>query len=170
MLISVPWTFHGLVWLSSATIRHPSALGRPLYHRLSSDRTLLSLSFLCVCKSSRLKLANCSHSTNQTVITGIMLAFPSNGWAANSSCGLNSWKTASCGKTGGLCSSVHDPMRVCVCVSVCYYLYIRFMPLFGKCALSFIKLNEQENLRTQSGKRRVDVLFRWNLIPNFSIP
>lgn len=96
--------------------------------RLYSNHTLFSQSFLCVCKSLRLKLANCSHSTNQTVITGILPAFPSNDWAANLSCGLNSWKTASCGKTGGLCLSVYECMCVCVCVAI----YIEFMALFVK--------------------------------------
>lgn len=72
-----------------------------------------TVSFLCLCKSLRLKLVNCSHSTNQTVITGILPAFTSNGWAANLSCGLNSWKTASCGKTGGLCLSARESVHVC---------------------------------------------------------
>lgn len=73
-----------------------------------------SLSCFRICKSKRgLQPANCSHSANQPVITGILPAFPSNGWTAHFSSGLNSWKTAHLWQNWR-----GEPVRKCVCDSM----------------------------------------------------
>lgn len=74
-----------------------------------------SLSCFHTCSYKRgIQPANCSYSANQTVTTGILPVFPSNGWTANFSSGLNSWKTAPCGKTGGESLCVNVSVILCL--------------------------------------------------------
>lgn len=112
------------------------ALSSPAVHRYTFiPAPCLRLLFKCM-QIFSLILTNCSHSTNQTVITGILPAFPSNGWAANLSRGLNSWKTASCGRTAGLLFSVHE------CIWVCLSLWCMSL-LEIHCTIYWIKLAEK---------------------------